>query len=386
MVESEIKTDACENADIGETAEMKKESPSNDNGKSNGDSAKEEEIISNGVTKLEIKVETEDSYWARVDQFTVENSSVKRSRGVEYDSETDDEEEWKDGVGVNKTQKRGETAAKLTGGQSGLGLRRVFGESKTQAGGIDRGLRFYVFRSKEEALGDLGAVIGKLNGGYKHSQCTYEKLMYQHFLRPLSILIKTKHNLWGRGMHSICRFLERNPITSSNIYNQITCECSQSCVLTLPGLLFQWIWKMSCSSLGLTALEAKCSQLLRKFIQNDRFVQKNQCTFDIGTESFKTLQMGNLSTCLTEDFGLLADSELTNSSDGKLANHDTKSTDEYCADIKSLNRLFTLWNSLVERDIVRLDDNDVVGAGATKDLVALARVSMDPHLELATQL
>ena len=393
VVESEIKADACEKVDDGDDNDgIKKESPAGgnvngSNSKSNSDSVKEEETTStnNGETKPQIKRESEDSYWARVEQFTAETSTVKRSRGVEYDSETDDEEEWKDGVGVSRTQKRGEMAAKLTGGQSGLGLRRVFGKSKSKAGDVDRVLRFYVFQSREEALDDLVVAIGKLNEGCKHSQCTSEKLMYQHFIRPLSKLLKSKHNLWGRGMHSICRFFDRNPVTSSNTHIQITCECKPACILTLPDTFVQWIWKVSCSSLGSNALEAKCSQLLRMFMQNDQLVHKNQCTFDIARESLKKFQMGNLAICLTEDFGLITDSGSVDSSDEKLANENSESTNESCVDVTSLNRLFMLWSSLVERDYVQLDETDVIGEGATKDVVALARACVDPHLELATQ-
>jgi hypothetical protein len=47
-----------------------------------------------------------------------------------------------------------------------------------------------------------------------------------------------------------------------------------------------------------------------------------------------------------------------------------------------------LWTSLLENDYALLDDaefDSAVGEGATQDLVALARVTLDPHFELSTQ-
>jgi hypothetical protein len=102
--------------------------------------------------------------------------------------------------------------------------------------------------------------------------------------------------------------------------------------------------------------------------------------------------MGDLKSCLVDDFGLWIgrgsppeESESTNSNNSVGTDKANNSSE---VDISSLNRLFMLWTSLLENDYALLDDaesDSAVGEGATQDLVALARVTLDPHFELATQ-
>lgn len=360
----------------------------------------ETKTYNHGGPQSQIKQESDDSWWARVEEFSAKNSSTKKPSGGRRrnddfgsDSETDDEELWKNGGGMTRDQKRGEAAAKLTGDQSALGLRRVFrshnrDHSRTTNGGGERNLRFYVFQSRDEALDDLTSVLDKLNQKYKSSDSIPEKLLYQYFIRPLSNLIKTsKQNLWGRGMQSIYKFLDRNPVISGDLHIEIKCECNPNCLLLVPDLFIQWMWNITCSTLQSTALESKCCQILTKFARNEPIRQKNQCSFDIEKNILKQFRMGDLSTCLINSFGLWMGPDSVDPANEKENKDDSDEVPEV-VDINSLKRLFMLWSSMLESDYVLLDINsedDGVYEGATQDLVALARVCLDPHLELATQ-
>jgi hypothetical protein len=400
VVESEIMAEsaAAEGEVMTETSVVKIKS---ENGTRDHNTDANSKLVSNeesSAVSTQVKQESEDSYWARVAQFTEKNSSVKppdkkrRSdalSGLEYDSETDDEEgQWKDGGGMTRDQRRGEAAAKLTGGQSALGLRRVFGKISSNA---TQERKFYIFHSREEALDDLVSVVRTLNER-KNSQLTTDKLLYQLFIRPLSMLLNKSKQIWGRGNHSMHRFLESNPILVREAQIQISCGCSPSCVILVPDLFVQWTWKLSCSSLGLTALESKCCKLLVKLIQDEPKNVKNQCDCGIERDCLKKFHMGDLKSCLVDDFGLWIgrgsppeESESTNSNNSVGTDKANNSSE---VDISSLNRLFMLWTSLLENDYALLDDaesDSAVGEGATQDLVALARVTLDPHFELATQ-
>ena len=378
-------------------------------GSAGNDETKANNANDGGPQTMQIKQESEDSYWARVEEFTAKNSSTKKHpsgrkrNGGDIgcsDSETDDEDLWKNGGGMTRDQKRGEAAAKLTGEQSGLGLRRVFRShhrgGQSSATTERNNLRFYVFQSRDEALDDLVSVLGKLNEGYKSSsESLSDKLLYQYFIRPLSNLIKTsKQNLWGRSMQSIYRFLDRNPVVSGDLHLEITCDCSpNNCTISIPDLFIQWMWNITCSALHSTALESKCCQLLTKFARNEaiEIQQHNQCSFDIEKNTFKQFRMGDLSTCLIRDFGLWmgpGSVDPVDEKENKDVSEESSGEMPEAVDINSLKKLFMLWSSMLERDYVLLDvasENDGVYEGATQDLVALARVCLDPHFELATQ-
>ncbi|KAL7521992.1 hypothetical protein ACHAWX_006688 [Stephanocyclus meneghinianus] len=373
----------------------------------------------------QIIVESEDSYWARVDQFAQQNPTFNGSshnrpstqknlastrkrlndamEGLEYGSETDDEEgQWKDGIGMTREQRRGEAAAKLTGGQSSLGLRRVFKSRErgtvpdTQGTGIfDRNtLRFYCFQSRDEALEDLISVLAKLNEMYQHSQTISDKLLHREFILPLSRLLKTsKQNIWGMGLNSLFHFLVRNAVISSSSGLEISCGCSPQCTIMVPGLFIQWLWKVSCSSLQLSALEPKCCQLLIQFIQGQhRGHPKNSCNTIVALETFNNFRMGDLAQCLIDDFGLsMGPVSIDPSDDAEIKNGLVIEETTYSSqlDIYSLRKLLMLWSVLLEKDYVLLDEvklqSDGVVDGATRDLVALARAGLDPQFELATQ-
>jgi hypothetical protein len=346
--------------------------------------------------------ESDESYWARVEQFTVQNSTSSKhpyhsdrkrlAEGVDYDSEATNDEEWKDGGGMTRDQRRGEAVAKLTGGQSSLGLRRVFYKVKdTDTGTTGQQLRFYRFQSREEAIEDLISVVSKLKE-FKKSESTSDRLVYQYFVRPLSILIKTSKNVWGRGFKSIYSFLDRNPVILGEEHVGISCDCDSRCVLMIPDSFIQWMWKMACSSLKATSLEVKCARLLIDFLKRESDTQEqNQCGFGIGRENLKKYRMGDLESCLVNDFGLWMGPGCP-PGESKNENGSENSDDQdYSSglDMNSLKRLFMLWSSLLQKDYVLLDetkcDSGVIGEGATRDLVALARVSLDPHLELASE-
>lgn len=409
-VESEIKAestvDSCKEADSegGETRADGINGDVNINGakteaktpKANT-ASKASSIISNNSLQ-----ESEDSYWARLDseikaKTTKTNPHLNRKRlndainGLEYDSEETDDEDWAGRKGPSREERRGEAVARLTGEQCGLGLRNVF--RKQPRGGKKNGgqLKFYVFQSRQEALDDLVRVVSKMNETYKNAQSTSDKLIYQYFVRPLSKLIKSsKQNLWGRGTKSIYSFLDRIPITSANVYVGIRCGCDPNCALVIPDLFFQWVWNVACSSLRATSLEAKCVQLLTKFLQNQSSDKpEDQCGFNIWTESLKKFRMGDLATCLVNDFGLLKGPCSPPDTDNKESAGVDVEDDSSVVDISALKKLFVLWISLLEKDFVQLDDstaeNDAIGEGATQDMVALARVCLDPHLELIAQ-
>jgi hypothetical protein len=173
----------------------------------------------------------------------------------------------------------------------------------------------------------------------------------------------------------------------------INCNCNTKCALVVPDLFIQWLWKVSCSSLELSAAEAQFCQYLDKYLQkgsavHERCQQQNHCDCKIDVESLKVFHMGELSNCLVDDFGLsLGPSAHTMKSSLVETSAETIESPDF--DIYSLRKLFMLWSTLVARDSVLLDDtkseNGIVGKGATRDMVALARVSLDPHFELATQ-
>ena len=75
--------------------------------------------------------------------------------------------------------------------------------------------------------------------------------------------------------------------------------------------LFQWLWKVSCSSLKLSAAEAGAQfcQYLDKYLQkgsavHERCQQQNHCDCEIDVKSLKVFHMGEWSNCLVDDFGL----------------------------------------------------------------------------------
>jgi hypothetical protein len=149
---------------------------------------------------------------------------------------------------------------------------------------------------------------------------------------------------------------------------------------------------MACSSLKATSLEVKCARLLIDFLKRESDTQEqNQCGFGIERENLKKYRMGDLASCLVNDFGLwmglgCPPGESKNEN-GSQNSHDQDYSSDL--DMNSLKRLFMLWSSLLQNDYVLLDetkcDSGVIGEGATRDLVALARVSLDPHLELASE-
>ncbi|KAL3777053.1 hypothetical protein HJC23_001371 [Cyclotella cryptica] len=380
-------------------------------------------------TSNQVIIESEDSYWARVDQFAQQNSTVKGSSHnrpstqknlasahkrlgdamdrLEYGSETDDEEgQWKNGRGMTWEQRKGEATAKLTGGQSSLGLRRVFGRrhqrtvEKTKGRGTFDGnsLRFYWFQSRHEALTDLMSVLAKLNEVYEDSQTISEKLLHHEFILPLSRLLKTsKQNIWGMGMCSLFKFLKSNPVISSSGGVEISCGCRPKCTIVTPDLFIQWLWKVSCSSLQLTEVEATCCKLVIRILQEEpvtkrtgRCHRKNVCNSVVALQPFNMFCMGDLAKCLVNDFGLwMGPGSIDTSVDPEIKSGLVHSEESSMLDIYSLRKLLMLWNALLEKDYVLLDDVEgesvVVGEGATRDLVALARTSLDPHFELATQ-
>ena len=363
-----------------------------------GETKKVEEVASSSSQPLE----SEDSYWARVEQFTVKTAKRRRLDG----SDTDEEEmgQWKDGKGWSREQRRGEAVAKWTGGQGGLGLRRTLVPSSTRKVTL-----FPVFSSREEALTNLTSLLDQLSQRRKGSSSPSEQLLDQLLLRPFIQWIQTSKQLWGRGRHSIYTFLDRNPILSSSRHVDLTCGCESKCVWVLPDLLVQWLWTMACSSLGGTtlALERKCCRIVTEWQNRNGAKRRDDSGSDgwtlcvrpsslrsdgivtsLRSDSVQQFQMGDLATGLIHEFGLLLGT--TGPSFSILPSTPEDSMQVHpVVDVPSLQRLFLLWIPLLQRDCVVMrnptDSDGPMGQGATQDLVALARVCLDPHFEMATQ-
>jgi hypothetical protein len=361
-------------------------------------------------SKVHVKQESDESYWARVDQFTANNtnnngfkfhSDRKRlADGVDYDSEATDDEELRNET--SREKRRGEAVAKLTGGQSCLGLRRAFYKKRDNAAAAaaaaaEHRLSFYIFQSRQEALGDLISIVSVLKQELKKSELTCDKLLHRYFVRPLARLIKTSKNVWGRGFKSIYGFMKSNPVMSGELeYAEITCSCkdSQRCVLMIPDSFIQWMWKMACSSLKASSLEHGCARFLIRALKKreSNKQEENVCKFVMESETLKKYRMGDLASCLVHDFGLRMVPGCPSPGESKTESISEKSDDQddsSAFDMSSLQRLFMLWTSLLQKDYVLIDETDcdsgVIGEGATRDLVALAIVCLDPHLELAAE-
>ena len=212
---------------------------------------------SNQQSKRSLIDDNDESYWERVENFAKTNSTKQKNgdinttrrkladamNGLDYDSETDDEDgKWVNGSsGMTREQKRSEAAAKMTGGQSLLGLRRMFlpvdkaRETKLAVGSRNRntapkkveasdGLGYYLFDSRDEAKSELKSIMSELEKSHRKTTTQAQTVLREDFIDPLNKLIKKcpQDLFWS----SMTFFLRHNPV--------ITFRSKHTCAVAIP--------------------------------------------------------------------------------------------------------------------------------------------------------
>jgi hypothetical protein len=412
---------------IGDMSINSEAGSGNDICKSNSsDSIKDKTTTTTSTTiaikpETSVRIEADDSYWERVENFAKLNSSTRtpnkkstsnlnssrrrlndQMAGIDCDSETDDEE-LGDGDGMTREQRRSEAVARATGGQTCIGLRRMF------RGGRERRvvekkigtLCFYMFQSREDATNELISIVAKLDRVHRTSKTESDKVLRERFIFPLSKLLESSQGkIWGRGPQSLASFLVHNPVISSGL--EVACGCDTSCALIVPEVFCQWLWKVACSTFGGTeVLTTRSCRLLVKYIAERMDDEPKDSAGDCGQEShcifgaelgFLTkFQMSDMVTCLEKDFGLwlqpgFLPTNVNCSNDDEEEKKDTNN-DASTLNVSGMKNMFLLWTALLDRDFISLGENSedasTIGESASMALVALARVCLDPNFYFA---
>ena len=374
--EKESSPQAQANDAAGDAIDTNKETADNDNDSDNSGSEKRNKIVRAPKTH-----HNEDAYWDRVESFNntnrakiclgIDSDRGKLSdamNGLEYTSETDDEGgKWNDGVsGMARDQLRREASAKLQGLSASMGSRRMFRRTNSTTN------KTCVYDSKLEAINELKSIVSTLQKRYGNEKGESEVILRCKLLDPLNKIFKKPKDLHWDLLRLL---LQRNQL--------VTGACEEKVIL--PKFICLWMFKVACSSYEVMGhVSTACRQNLVKMIVNEMDVLDG--TFSADLTFVERLSHTVLVSHLENECGLWlhpgpVPSDDENIDDG--AGKDTSSLDVY-----ALKNLFILWKALLDRDLIKLDDGDV-GAnffrGATKAVVALTRVSIDPTFILANE-
>mmetsp|Transcript_17351 Transcript_17351/g.36176 ORF Transcript_17351/g.36176 Transcript_17351/m.36176 type:complete len:782 (-) Transcript_17351:105-2450(-) len=344
--------------------------------------------------------DNEISYWERVENFAKTNAATKKKRGtyarrklsdaidgIGSDSETDDEDgKWVDGSsGMTREQKRSEAAAKMTGEQSLLGLRRMFlsigrpvDETKKKMSSRKQKqceeLGFYLFNTREEAKKDLKSIMTALEKSHHNPSTDAQSALRKDFIDPLSKLVKkSPQKLFWINMTF---FLHHNPI--------VTLRSERTCAFVIPEVFCKWMWKVSCSSYRVMGkITLSTCQLLVRYLREKLDVDDFQSY--AGLSFLKKFKIDHIALCLENDFGLWlkpGPAVFPKVEPGiKTEEKDIK--DASTLDAVALKNFFVLCTALLDRDYFCIAGNGAengVGKGATSALVSVTRASLDVGL------
>ncbi|KAL9190127.1 hypothetical protein ACHAXT_007338 [Thalassiosira profunda] len=387
------KEEGKENSEINATApetaaEAKSEEPSTVDCKS-----------STATTAAKTNKQREEDYWSRVDSFAgalkppgtnVYDPHEARSKLedgvsglVDYNSDMTDDEggNWRDGAGgMTREQLRQEADARSRGMSSSLGLRPMFrpksavemGEEgrgsvkKEENGGIMR-----AFQTTEEALAELKSVVASLKRTHR--------TLGGPLLQPLNkVLRKPKGDVWDLLAKELCT----NKVLKGRY------------AVRLPEVFCKWLWRMALSSVDAACTE--CQKLVRKYIvmEADAPNENSQPSFGVEMDFLQELGMLDVVSCLEDDFGLwLGDGPMPSPSKKEAGDENgvtPKEGEDASLNLKALRNVFLLWIALLRRNLIRVrgnvgDVSSAIGDDASRALVALTRVGLDPLMHLADE-
>jgi len=343
------------------------------------------------AVKVKSELNVEAAYWEKIDTFAEQNAqktpgaihSARRKltdavSGLDYTSDLTDDEggKWKDGVsGMTREQMRSEAEAKSQGLSSNLGLRRMFRPAAVVAANEkERAQRIgeaCVFVSRKEAMSELKAIVSSLLKFHRTPKTHAHKILRKKFIDPLvKIMKKSQDCIWD----CLGYFLRMNPVMAGKY------------AVVLPETFCKWMWKLACSSFQVgQQCSTDCFHLLRKFIVRELDVRKDAPSFGVGIDFLKKIRMGDLVSCLQNDFGLwLGHGPMTltsgeNDDDNSDDMEISKVKDPRTVDVYPLKNLFLIWMALFHRNLIQIRSDD--DGNSTMDaLVAFTRVGLDPHL------
>ncbi len=344
--------------------------------------------------------DNEESYWERVENFAKTNTSKEKNRGtsarrklrdaidgIGSDSETDDEDgKWVDGSsGMTREQKRSEAAAKMTGEQSLLGLRRMFVSIGQPVDDKNRKmsprkkkqceeLGFYLFNSREEAKKDLKSIVAALEKSHRNTSAHAQSALRKDFIDPLNKLFKkSSQELFWMNMTF---FLQHNPI--------VTFRSEHNRAFVIPEAFCKWMWKVSCSSYRVMGeITLSTCQLLVRYLRKKLDLHNLKSYADL--TFLKKFKIDHIALCLENDFGLWLKPgpSVSPEIDPGLKDEVKDVKGASTLDAVALKNFFVLCTALLDRNYFcfggKCAKNDV-GEGATRALVGVARASLDVGL------
>ncbi|KAL7548486.1 hypothetical protein ACHAWF_011764 [Thalassiosira exigua] len=380
--------------------------------------------------------EDEDAYWSRVDSFASRHAPSDRTPaavasvahaarrrvadvsaglmdGCDSDGGASSDRTDDGGAGTaRREQRRGEAEAREQGGSSHLGLRKAFAARERAGAGGDAwgalggrkkkkegrpgpssgtregGRALTGFRSKEEAIEGLRAIVASMQKTCRNPKSPADATLRKRLIEPLAKISKRPGD---QPWDCLCSLLRGPNSALSGRY-----------ALTVPGPFCGWMWRMAVSPFGVGGHCADdCCRCLRRALANageaDGATKENarRC-FGADLLFLGDLEAGDLAERLEDDFGLCmgpmptpeaegggddghmngGDMEDKGNAKGKGARKSKKDAPP-TVDVRALKNLFLLWTTLLRRDLVRIDGPE---DGASRSLSALARAGLDPRL------